>query len=125
MLMHFSLTKIFFRMMLSSDLSSLICDLDTLIGPRRDKTCLRVSCSKVKYGTFQKVNNKGTDQTGRMRRLVCACVVCKPPKTGFFALRPNYGRIVGIVLTELLTYVEVDMDFYCVIEQLLIKFTIQ
>ena len=33
--------------------------------------------------TFQKVNNKGADQTARMRRLVCACVVRKPPKTGF------------------------------------------
>ena len=28
-------------MMLSSDLSSLISDLDTLIGPRHDKTCLQ------------------------------------------------------------------------------------
>ena len=25
-----------------------------------------------------------------MRRLVCACVVRKPPKTGFLASRPNY-----------------------------------
>ena len=34
------------------------------------------------------MNNKGADQTARMRRLVCACVVRKPPKTGFLASRP-------------------------------------
>ena len=34
--------------------------------------------------TFQKANNKGPDQTVRMRRLVCACVVCMPTKSGFF-----------------------------------------
>ena len=32
---------------------------------------------------FFKVNNKGADQIARMRRLVCAFVVRKPPKTGF------------------------------------------
>ena len=31
--------------------------------------------SKLTYKTFQKANNKGADQTARMRRLVCACVV--------------------------------------------------
>ena len=31
---------------------------------------------------------KGTDQTARM--LVCACVVRKPPKTGFLASRPIF-----------------------------------
>ena len=34
-------------------------------------------------------NNKGADQTAQMRRLVCACVVRKPPKTGFLETRPN------------------------------------
>ena len=48
------------------------------------------SCSQVKYGTFQKANNKGADQTARMYRLVCACVVCKPTKTGFLASRPQF-----------------------------------
>ena len=79
-------------------------------GPRREKTCLRgfrqsefqtsllsyrdkpenynFTCSKYTYNTFQKANNKGADQTARMRRLVCACVVRKPPKTGFLASRP-------------------------------------
>ena len=33
--------------------------------------------------TLQKAYNKGTDQTVRMRMLVCACVVRKPLKTGF------------------------------------------
>ena len=32
-------------------------------------------------------SNKGADQSVRMRRLVCALVVCTPPKTGFFAPR--------------------------------------
>ena len=35
------------------------------------------------------MNNKGADQTARMRRLVCAFVVRKPPKTGFLATRPK------------------------------------
>ena len=46
-------------------------------------------CSKFSYDTFNKANNKGADQTAWMRRLVCACVVRKPPKTGFLALRPT------------------------------------
>ena len=36
------------------------------------------------------MNNKGADQTRRMRRLVCAFVVRKPPKTGFFTALPIY-----------------------------------
>ena len=72
---------------------------------RREKNCLRgfrqsefqtsllsyrdyiensnFTCSKITYDTFHKSNNKDADQTARMRRLVCACVVRKPPKTGF------------------------------------------
>ena len=79
----------------------------TTFWPRRDKTCLwgfqqseiqisllshqgelekwNFACSKLRYGTFQNANNKGADQT-----LVCACVVRKPSKTGFLALRPIY-----------------------------------
>ena len=41
------------------------------------------SCSKFTYGTFQKANNKSADQTAQMRRLVCACVVRKPPEDRF------------------------------------------
>ena len=33
------------------------------------------ACSKPRYDTFQKANNKGADQTARMRRLVCAYVI--------------------------------------------------
>ena len=79
-------------------------------GPRREKTCLwgvrqsefqtslfsyrdflvikKLTCSKFNYDSFQTANNKGTDQTARMCRLVCACVVHKLPKTGFLESRP-------------------------------------
>ena len=87
-------------------------------GPRREKICLRgvgqsefqttllsyrdklensdFTRSKFTNDNFQKANNKGADQTARMRRLVCACVVRKPPKTGFLASRPIYGRVVWL-----------------------------
>ena len=74
-------------------------------GPQREKTCLRgfrrseiqisllgyknqlvtwtFARSKSRYDSFQFANNKGADQTARMRRLVCAFVVRKPPKPGF------------------------------------------
>ena len=82
------------------------------IGPRRDKTFLQgfsqsefqtsifgyrdklenwnFTCRKFTYGTFQKANNKGADQTARMRRLVCACVVRKVPKTGHEAIKLEF-----------------------------------
>ena len=34
------------------------------------------------------MNKKGADQTAQLRRLVCAFIVRKPPKTGFLASRP-------------------------------------
>ena len=40
------------------------------------------------------MNIKGADQTARMRRLVCACVVRKTLKTGFLATRPNFVIVV-------------------------------
>ena len=46
------------------------------------------TCCKPRYN-FQKGNNKGADQTARMRRLVCACVINRSPKTGFLASRPK------------------------------------
>ena len=89
-------------------LDHIITDSEKLIGPRREKTCLRgfrqseIQTSHLSYRdnlenwnftcsqfSFQKANNKGADQTARMRRLICACVVRKPPKTGFLATRPN------------------------------------
>ena len=36
----------------------------------------------------KKTNNKGADQTAQMRRLACACVDRKPPKTCFLSSRP-------------------------------------
>ena len=50
------------------------------------------ACSKLRYGDFQTANNKGADQTARMRSLVCAFVVRKPRKTGFLATRPILGH---------------------------------
>ena len=41
-----------------------------------------------RYDTFQNANNKGADQTARMRRLVCSFVVRKPPKKVYLALWP-------------------------------------
>ena len=40
--------------------------------------------------TFQKVNDKGTDQSAYMCRLVCVCpfVIANPMKTGFLVSRP-------------------------------------
>ena len=50
------------------------------------------ACSEFRYESFQKANNKGADQAARMRRLFCACVVRKPPKTGFVTSRPINDR---------------------------------
>ena len=48
------------------------------------------ACSKFRYDTFRKVNNKGTDPTGLMPRLVCTFVVPKPQKTGFLVSYIDY-----------------------------------
>ena len=83
-----------------------------IYGPRHEKTCLlgfpqsefqtgllsygdeqenmNFTCSKFTYEPFQKPNNKGADQTAWMRRLVCTCVVRKPPETGFLTSRPIF-----------------------------------
>ena len=65
---------------------------------------LKFLICKIMYDTFQKVNNKGADQTAQMRRLVCCCVVRKSPKTGFLASRPisfNTCRTIDNLLWEL------------------------
>ena len=49
--------------------------------------------SRSRYDTVQYMNNKGADQTVRMRRLVCTFVVRKPPKIGFLVLRPISWRL--------------------------------
>ena len=50
------------------------------------------ACSKLRYDTFQKANNKGVDQPGNKitKALVYALVVRKTPKTGFLKLGPIY-----------------------------------
>ena len=64
-------------------------DLQTSLLSNRDQLYNgNFACSTLSYDTFHLSNNKGTDQTVRMRRIVCAFVVCNPPKTGFLALRP-------------------------------------
>ena len=45
--------------------------------------------SKFRYHTFLKANNNGADQSARMRRLVCAFIVRKHPKTVFLEARPR------------------------------------
>ena len=40
--------------------------------------------------------NKGADQTERMRRLVCACVVLIPPKTGLITPRPISKHVLDL-----------------------------
>ena len=41
------------------------------------------------YIYFPKINSKGADQNAQMRRLVCACVVIKPRRSGFLASAPK------------------------------------
>ena len=89
--------------------------MSRLNGPRCEKSCLQgfrqsetqtsllsyrgylenqnFSCSKFRDDTFQNPNNKGADQSARMRRLICTFVVCKSPKTGFLASRPTYVKL--------------------------------
>ena len=49
------------------------------------KFCVEQAC--LLYA-LQIANNKGANQTVRMRRLVCTFVVRKPQKTGFLTSRP-------------------------------------
>ena len=85
--------------------------LSLVNGPRRKKTCPRgfrqsvaqtrllsyrdylekiiFVCCKLRYGAFQKAKNKCADQTARMRRLVCAFVICNPLETGFLDTKPK------------------------------------
>ena len=95
----------------------------TLYGPRLDKTCLWGFPKKrdsnqspqlqrlARKLTFQKAYNKGADQTAQMRRLVCAFVVPKSPKTGFLVSRPISCQLTGmkympILFTLKLTFVQ-------------------
>ena len=55
------------------------------------KFCLKQSLDMI---LSSKRTNKGAYQSARMRRLVCAFVVRKPPKTGFFVTRPISYRVL-------------------------------
>ena len=60
------------------------------------------------------MNNKGADQTARMRRLVCAFVVRKPPKTGFLASRPILVEIkqTGNITFSIQIYSQILEDIH-------------
>ena len=56
------------------------------------ETSKKIKILLVRYDPFQNLNNKGADQSALMRRLVCAFVVHKPPKTNFLTSRHRqYG----------------------------------
>ena len=78
---------------------------------------------------FQNTNNKGADQAARMRRLVCACVVRKPLKTGFLALRPiwvnhlaRYSCLVERLVWKLVQETDSGNGFLSVKETILTGF---
>ena len=49
------------------------------------RLAIKLKFRKFRYDTFQRENNKGTDRTEWIHRLVCACVVRKPRRKGFLA----------------------------------------
>ena len=51
-------------------------------------------------GTFPKAKNKVTDQTAHPRRLVCACVVCKPPEDMFSCLKAQIMKLEAKVCAQ-------------------------
>ena len=50
---------------------------------------LNFTRSKSRYDTLQYPNNKGTDQTARMRRLVCTFAFANPPRWVVFFANPR------------------------------------
>ena len=64
---------------------------------------LKFHLQQVYIRYFTKSNNKDADQTARRRRLVWACVVRKPQKTGFLAWRPTCFTINSY---KLLSYLD-------------------
>ena len=60
------------------------------------------------YDTYQKVNNKGADQSVQMRRLVCAFVVRKARRQVFLHYGPydimSMGDITLYVITDITGY---------------------
>ena len=66
------------------------CETQTNLRSYRDN--LNLACSMFRYYTFQNENNKGADQSIRMRRLVCAFVVRKPERQVFSRRWQFHGR---------------------------------
>ena len=58
---------------------------------------------------FLKANNKGADQSARVRRLVCACVVLKPPMTAFPTLWPILYFLLLLLLEFQTTVLRMTM----------------
>ena len=50
-----------------------------------------------------KQTNKGADQSARMRRLVFAFFVRRPPKAGFLASRPSYNAAYQLPLSSVVS----------------------
>ena len=77
------------------------------------------TCSKFPYYTFIKVNNKGADQTARMRRPVCACVVHNPSppqkknknKKTNNSKKIRFSRDEALLMIPRKTYIETGSQF--------------
>ena len=82
--------------------SGLLTNPDSNQSPQLQRLARKMTsiCTKLRYDSFQKGNNRGADQSAWMRSLVCACVVRKPPKTGFLVSRP----IFKVTLSQTLKY---------------------
>ena len=70
----------------------------------------------MKYCTFQSLNNKGADQTARMRRLICAFVV-RMQQSPVFSRRDSYDigtatrqAVASSIPARSHTFVEIDHE---------------
>ena len=66
------------------------------------ETSLKIEISPAAslHMILSKKQIKGADQTARMRRLVCACVVDKPRRQGFSRRGPYYSCIYDLCNSE-------------------------
>ena len=86
----------------------------SVLGFRDKPEIEKCTCSKLEM-----INNKGADQSVRMRRLVCAFCCSATSKTGFLALRPinNAGLLsfyidMSVIVNVTQLYLE---DLTCVL----------
>ena len=68
-------------------------------SPQLQRLVRKLKFHLFTYDTFQKENNKGADQTARMRRLVCACVIRKSRRQVFSRRGPIMRRHMEFHLT--------------------------